>query len=61
MGGGLESRCVGRVYGADGAVHYSKWHSRNVFFATFAQEEPGLYVTDGRIRRIETGTERMLL
>ena len=24
MGGGLESRCVGRVYGADGAVHPSK-------------------------------------
>ena len=22
MGGVLESRCVGRVYGADGAVHY---------------------------------------
>jgi len=22
MGGGLESRCVGRVYGADGAVAY---------------------------------------
>jgi len=21
MGGGLESRCVGRVFGADGAVH----------------------------------------
>jgi len=21
MGGGIESRCVGRVYGADGAVH----------------------------------------
>ena len=21
MGGGLVSRCVGRVYGADGAVH----------------------------------------
>jgi len=21
MSGGLESRCVGRVYGADGAVH----------------------------------------
>jgi len=21
MGGGLESSCVGRVYGADGAVH----------------------------------------
>jgi len=24
MGGGLESRCVGRVYGADGAVHGMK-------------------------------------
>jgi len=23
MGGGLESRCVGRVYGADGAVRQS--------------------------------------
>ena len=22
MGGGLESRCVGRVFGADGAVHH---------------------------------------
>ena len=22
MGGGLESRCVGRVYGADGTVHH---------------------------------------
>ena len=22
MGGGLESRCVGRVYGADGDVHH---------------------------------------
>jgi len=22
MGGGLESRCVGRVCGADGAVHH---------------------------------------
>jgi len=29
MGGGLEIRCVGRVYGADGAVHLaaSSWHS----------------------------------
>ena len=24
MGGGLESRCVGRVYGADGARHHSR-------------------------------------
>jgi len=24
MGGGLESRCVGRVYGADGAVRFVK-------------------------------------
>ena len=33
MGGGLESRCVGRVYGADGAVHApytrpTQWLSR---------------------------------
>jgi len=31
MGGGLESRCVGRLYGADGAVRLalvaSSWHS----------------------------------
>jgi len=24
MGGGLESRCVGRVYGADGAAPYTR-------------------------------------
>jgi len=42
MGGGLESRCVGRVYGADGAVHgtapsallASSWH-----FALFREED----------------------
>jgi hypothetical protein len=30
MGGGLESRCVGRVYGADGAVRLdmSKMHGQ---------------------------------
>jgi len=26
MDGGLESRCVGRVYGADGAVHKLAFH-----------------------------------
>jgi len=26
MGGGLESRCVGRVYGADGAVRHHQEH-----------------------------------
>jgi len=26
MGGGLESRCVGRVYGADGAVRVAWQH-----------------------------------
>jgi hypothetical protein len=25
MGGGLDSRCVGRVYCADGAVHKSRY------------------------------------
>jgi len=27
MGGGLESRCVGRVYGADGAVRFASKNS----------------------------------
>jgi len=27
MGGGLESRCVGRVYGADGAVLHNPHRS----------------------------------
>jgi len=26
MGDGLESRCVGRVYGADGAVRVARHH-----------------------------------
>ena len=36
MGGGPESRCVGRVYGADGAVRLiaSSWH-----FTLFHEEE----------------------
>ena len=29
IGGGLESRCVGRVYGADGAVRVARHHPRN--------------------------------
>jgi len=29
MGGGLESRCVGRVYGADGARHHPKLGAEN--------------------------------
>ena len=30
MGGGLESRCVGRVYGADGAVrHFKLFHKED--------------------------------
>jgi len=30
MGGGLESRCVGRVYGADGAVRLARHHPQRV-------------------------------
>jgi len=30
MGGGLESRCVGRVYGADGAVRLHESRLRHV-------------------------------
>jgi len=29
MGGGLESRCVGRVYGEDGAVRHKLKHLRS--------------------------------
>jgi len=29
MGGGLESRCVGRVYGADGAVWHNPHHTHD--------------------------------
>ena len=32
MGGGLESRCVGHVYGANGAVRLGKY--RNIIRAT---------------------------
>ena len=37
MGGGLESRCVGRVYGADGAVQVCSGPegSRNLRFPDF--------------------------
>jgi len=37
MGGGLDSRYVGRVYGADGAVHVALtlWR-RNYFFFYFS-------------------------
>jgi len=30
MGGGLESRCVGRVYGADGALREAHGTIRNM-------------------------------
>ena len=34
MGGGLESRCVGRVCGVDGAVHHPKTRCRKPYAAT---------------------------
>ena len=36
MGGGLESRCVGRVYGADGAV---RRHMVGVAFLTLLERK----------------------
>jgi len=30
MGGGLESRCVGRVYGADGAVRQHPYRTQRL-------------------------------
>jgi len=40
MGGGLESRCVGRVYGADGAVHKNKNYlvASSSHFTSFHEE-----------------------
>jgi len=37
MGGGLESRCVGRVYGADGAVRRHHPHQVGIplYFVIF--------------------------
>jgi len=32
MGGGLESRCVGRVYGADGAVRNNNNNNNNYYY-----------------------------
>ena len=34
MGGGLESRCVGRVYGADGARHHPQTRCGKPYAAT---------------------------
>jgi len=31
MGGGFESRCVGRVYGADGAVRLARHHPHRTY------------------------------
>jgi len=41
MGGGLESRCVGRVYGADGAVRLSHRHqvASSWHFTLFHEED----------------------
>ena len=36
MGGGLESRCIGRVYGADGAVRLAL-DIRELSWSNFAQ------------------------
>jgi len=35
MGGGLESHCVGRVYGADGAVQLARHHPHRIFTYLF--------------------------
>ena len=56
MGGGLESRCVGRVYGADGAVRLSCsiWFSTPSFWMGGGIESRCLgrvYGADGAVRR----------
>jgi len=52
MGGGLESRCVGRVYGADGAVSCSGSQdhhpSKNLVQKTICCNTPSNAPDDGR-------------
>jgi len=49
MVGGLESRCVVRVYGADGTVVASSWHS-TLFHEEDAQSNnPQVNVKDEKI------------
>jgi len=53
MGGGLESRCVGRVYGADGAArhrtHGIEMSTETLFWTDSIQQSvcqpPGFYST----------------
>ena len=52
MGGGLESRCVGRVYGADGAVqlHSQDHHpSKNSVQKTIRCNSTSYAPDDGRM------------
>ena len=49
MGGGLESRCVGRVYGADGAVHGPSHPSTNSVQKTICCNSQSNAPDDGRV------------
>jgi len=50
MGGGLESRCVGRVYGADGAVQPQDHHpSKNSVQKTICCNSVSNASDDGRM------------
>jgi len=46
MGGGLESRCVGRVYGADGDHHPSTNSVQKTIYCNSTSNAPD----DGRMR-----------
>ena len=61
MGGGLESRCVGRVYGADGAVAQDHHRSKNSVQKTIccnlisnAPDDGRLYVETFRAKNTST-------
>ena len=43
MGGGLESRCVGRVYGADGAVQVTRHHPNRTHDLRSGSGPPPIY------------------
>jgi len=51
MGGDLESHCIGRVYGADGAMHGSHYHhpSKNLVLKAICCNSTSNAPDDGRM------------
>ena len=57
MGGGLESRCVGRVYGADGVLHGTV----RTVHTTYAAALKNTTHTKTRCRKPYSATQHLML